>query len=173
MRWKPVPGFEGLYEVSDTGIIVSLPRDYGFGKIHTKTPLKQEVSRGYGRVVLYRDGKRHRLLVHRIVAVAFIPNPNNLPCVNHKDEDRLNNRADNLMWCTPKENTMWGNCRSKISKAVSKPVNQYTKKGCLVKRWESMTLAANSLGISLSEISKCTRAQNCTAGEFYWRYADE
>lgn len=173
MSWKPVPGYEGLYEVSDKGEVVSLPRNYHYGTIYTRTLLQQREDRGYLRVVLYQNGKRHCLPVHRLVAGAFIPNPDNLPWVNHKDENRRNNRVDNLMWCTPKQNTNWGTCRSKISKAVSKQVDQYAKDGTFIKRWQSMTEAAKALRLPLSEISKCTRTTQYTSGGFYWRYANE
>lgn len=110
MRWLPVVGYEGVYEVSDTGRVRSLPRKTlgRWGKLKT-TPgglLKgYELKWGYIRVDLSKDGKTSHQSVHRMVALAHIPNPDNKPCVNHIDNIRHNNKASNLEWCTHKENT--------------------------------------------------------------------
>lgn len=110
-RWLPVAGFQGLYEVSDTGRVRSLPRKtlsrWGKFKTSPGKDIKCEVSNvGYARVCLSKHGKKFRYSAHRLVASAFIPNPNGKPCVNHKDSDRLNNTAANLEWCTHQENTL-------------------------------------------------------------------
>lgn len=104
---KAIPEFDG-YVVSSDGTV--------FSKKHG-TPLKPtDNGRGYKRVTLWRNGKPKCVYVHRLVANAFIPNPNNLPQVNHKDENKSNNRADNLEWCTDKYNVNYGTCRERISK---------------------------------------------------------
>lgn len=96
-RWKPVPGYEGLYEVSSHGKVKSL--NYrGKGKQEVLKPAKDK--KGYLRVTLTMDGVHTTFQVHRLVALAFIPNPGNLPQVNHMDKDPGNNRVDNLEWCT-------------------------------------------------------------------------
>jgi len=96
MNWKPVKGYEGLYEVSDAGDVFS---------VRTGRMMKSSMtSHGYMRVVIQVDGKQSMKHCHRLVAEAFIPNPDNLPQVNHIDGNRLNNHVSNLEWCTPSEN---------------------------------------------------------------------
>lgn len=96
MNWKPIKGYVGQYDVSDTGLVFS----------HKTNRLLDcgLTTHGYRRVVLTTGHKSSFKHVHRLVAEAFIPNPDNLPQVNHKDGNRLNNRADNLEWCTHSEN---------------------------------------------------------------------
>ena len=117
-EWRPVVGYEGLYEVSNTGQIRSFDRyvKYSNGRIHLHkgkvlSPIKDKD--GYLQVNLCYNGKIHQIKVHRIVAQAFIPNPNNLPQVNHKDEDKTNNSVDNLEWCTVKYNNNYGSRKDK------------------------------------------------------------
>ena len=101
-NWKDVVGFEELYMVSDRGEVVSFAHR---GTFKGARLLKPNVDkRGYARIGLCKNNKRHNLFVSRIVAEAFIENPNNKPHVNHIDCDPLNNSASNLEWCTPKEN---------------------------------------------------------------------
>lgn len=93
--FKTVAGYEGLYQVSDYGVIFSIKRN---------TTLKPDSAKGYKRVILSKDGITTRFSVHRLVAVAFIPNPDNKPFVNHINNDRAYNSRDNLEWCTHTEN---------------------------------------------------------------------
>ena len=99
-EWKNIIGYEGLYEVSDIGNVRNVRRN---------TLLKlTKTNYGYIQVSLYKNGIKTGLKVHRLVAEAFIPNPDNLPQVNHKDEDRTNNNVTNLEWCTAKYNSNYG-----------------------------------------------------------------
>ena len=98
--WKDVEGFEGLYRVSSEGVLVSTPRRGTNGGAVTRYKMKH----GYEEYHLFKDGKRHRRYVHRVLAKCFISNPENKPCVNHIDGNPLNNTMDNLEWVTHKEN---------------------------------------------------------------------
>ena len=93
--WRDVIGFENLYLVSNLGNVYS---------IHSKKQLKLKDNKGYYNVTLFKNGKRYYKIVHRLVAEAFIPNPNNFKEINHKDENKINNNVDNLEWCDAKYN---------------------------------------------------------------------
>lgn len=106
--WKTILGYEGLYEVSSLGSVKSLHRfrkDSGDRLVAVKERfLRAENTQGYKRVALQKDGKGKHFSVHRLVATAFIPNPENKPSINHIDNQRDNNCVTNLEWCTAKEN---------------------------------------------------------------------
>ena len=111
-EWRPIEGYEGLYEVSSYGRVRSLDRyvkngcSYRLHKGKVLSLLKGEY--GYLQVNLHCNGKMYKKYVHRLVAETFLPNPDNLPEVNHKDEDKSNNRVDNLEWCNRKYNLSYG-----------------------------------------------------------------
>jgi len=119
--WKPVVGFEGLYEVSNRGRVRSVDRKIlqKNGRTRTKVGvvLKQFITnKGYPYVMVNKDYKQHLKTVHRLVAQAFIPNPNNYPVVNHKDEDKTNNCVENLEWCTQSYNMTWNGLSKRIAR---------------------------------------------------------
>ena len=129
--WKPVVGYEGLYEVSNKGTVKSLDRFTKSGRGNGNRFISGKIlksalnKKGYPSVVLCKDGKMFTQRVHRLVAEAFIPNPDNLPVVNHKDEDKTNNCVDNLEWCTNKYNCNYGTsisrmCETRLSKGINK-----------------------------------------------------
>lgn len=124
---KPVIGYEGYYEVDNCGRVYALNRvihveDNGrsYDKHLVGGIIKQHMhSKGYKIVPLTRDGKTKNIFVHRIVAMAFLANPNKLPCINHKDEDKTNNFVENLEWCTYQYNNAYGSKPKKHSKWMS------------------------------------------------------
>ena len=120
--WKPVVGYEGLYEVSNLGRVKALGNGLKCSRFKGKEIImKQEVSNvGYNRVSLRKNRKYKHWGVHRLVAIAFLPNPNNLPIVNHKDENPLNNCVDNLEWCTQKYNVNHANSQKKKVESFKK-----------------------------------------------------
>lgn len=114
--WKPISGYENLYKISNLGNVISL-RNNRF--------LKHHMIKGYLFVQLSKDGKSRNYLVHRLVAGAFIDNPNNLPEINHKDENPLNNVVFNLEWCTHKYNMNYNNLGKRIK--IQKELNELYK----------------------------------------------
>ena len=117
--WRPIEGYEGLYEVSNTGRVRSVDRYvktcYGSYRLYKGKVLSPGKDKnGYLKVVLNCNGKCKTINVHRLTAQAFIPNPDNLPMVNHKDEDKSNNNVDNLEWCTAKYNNTYGTRQDKV-----------------------------------------------------------
>lgn len=175
--WKAVPGYEGLYEVSDQGRVRSLPRVIDMpsklGNIyqlrHKGKVLKQHVD-GSGRFYVGLCGVAFR--VHRLVAMAFIPNPDNLPQVNHKDENPKNNRVENLEWCSFQYNLNYGTRLARIGKHFWLPVIGTDKDGKEY-YFSSMREAGEKIGISYQGISDCCRGLKYrhTAGGYKWRYA--
>ena len=172
-KWRPIEGYEGLYEVSDWGDVKSTQYWNGTYERILK-PIK--TNRNYKTVGLYKDGKMKINLVHRLVAQAFIPNPNNLPCVNHKDENTSNNRVDNLEWCTFEYNHYYGTAMQRLAeknkKRCSKTVLQYTLDGQFVKEWESIAEAHRN-GFSASHICQCCNGKRNYHKNFVWKYTEE
>lgn len=148
--WKDVKGYECLYQVSNFG---NIKRD---NKI--LNPGKNQD--GYSMVCLCKDGNQKIKLVHRLVAQAFIPNPNNYPQVNHKDENKSNNTVDNLEWCSIQYNQEYSN---------AKEVLQYNLKGELVRKYSSLSKAAKETGYSESMISRAARNGKMYKN-FNWEY---
>lgn len=179
--WKDVIGYEGLYQVSNLGKVKALEKYVNSGiknnnKVKRKSVLlKQHVKLGYYEVCLTKNNKKHFIKVHRLVAQAFIPNQNNLPQVNHKDENTLNNNVSNLEWCTAKYNCNYGNRNKNIYKnnpfkAIK--VNQYDLNNNLINSFSSIAEASRFYKCSSLTISRyclnITKDKN-----FIWRYAEK
>lgn len=117
--WKDIPSYEGLYQVSNDGKVRSLDRIDTLGRKRKGRILKQAFDKKkYKYVSLCKDNKSKALKVHRLVAMTFIPNPNNYPIINHKDENPSNNHVSNLEWCTYKYNSNYGTRNERLSKAM-------------------------------------------------------
>ena len=139
-----------------------------------------ENSNGYLKVKIYNHCKYKHKTVHRLVAQAFIPNPNNYPVINHKDCNKHNNRVENLEWCTYKYNSTHakknGRLKNNIALAIEaskKPIIQYDVKGNLIKKWNSITEASKNLKIELSNISHACKGERKSAGGYRWKYDNE
>lgn len=161
--WKEIPGYEGLYLVSSDGDIVALPK-----KSRKKGRLMKLSLRGtdylkYQCVRLSKDGKTKSCSVHRLVAEAFLPNPEGLPEVNHKDKDPMNNRVDNLEWCTRQYNIEYSK-----NKAVLQMIG-----GVVVNIFDSITHASEITGINRRSINNVLTGWAATAGGYQWKYATE
>lgn len=165
MYWRHIVGFEEYYLVSDSGQVWSLRRH----KV-----LKPKIDRyGYEVVGLSINGKSYHRTVHRLVAQAFIPNPNNLPTVNHINEDKTDNRVSNLEWTSIADNDNHGTRNERMADTKCRlPVEQIFPDGSTV-RYKGVKDAWRKTGITRSSISLCCKNIRKTAGGYKWRYADE
>lgn len=131
-QWRPIEGYERMYEVSNLGRVRSSDSYNRLGRLHLKGRiLRPKIEpNGYLRATLFKEGKRKVFMIHRLVAQAFIPNPEGLPQINHIDEDKTNNRVENLEWCDGKYNMNYGtrtergtknSLQTKISKGLVDP----------------------------------------------------
>lgn len=177
--WKDIQGYEGFYQVSSLGRIRSLDKPYFKGKPYIRKGkiLVQKLQRnGYMKIGLLKNNIQKWHNVHRIVAGAFIPNPNNLPYVNHKDEDKANNAVLNLEWCTPSYNIHFGNAIKKLSQAkknhprMSKIVVQYDMQGREIAEYPSANEAARETGIKQGTISSCCIGKTKSTHGYVWKY---
>lgn len=165
--WKDIAGYEGLYQVSNLGRVKNIKSGI------ILKPAKN--SAGYLHVHL--TGNKHYYL-HRLVALAFIPNPHNYPEVNHKDENKENNCVDNLEWADRKYNCNYGTRNEKMANSLtnhkerSKAVIQYSSKGEFVKQYPSIKEAERQTGINNSWIVRCLKGKRKSTYGFIWRYAD-
>ena len=181
-EWKDIEGYEGKYQVSNLGRVRSLDRDivrrtrYGtMAPYHINgSVLKPLHSQGdYCYVHLFdKDGASTNHKVHRLVAKAFVPNPDNLNEVNHIDEDKDNNRADNLEWCKHVDNCNHGtrNERSAVKRGIQ--VEQLTLDGHHVAFYQSACEASRQTGIARKGINDCCRRHLKTAGGYLWKYKE-
>ena len=167
-EWQDVIGYEGLYQVSNKGNIRSFHS--GNWKV-----LRQSIrTGGYRKIFLRKNKVRKSFFVHRLVATAFIPNPNNLPIINHKDENPSNNCVENLEWCTHLYNMTYGTCQERartthLSKTPS--ILMYDKEGTLKAIFNSVIEAEKETGIPHSNIVACCKGRLKTAGGYVWKYS--
>lgn len=172
-QWKPVVGYEHTYEVSDKGNVRSIARKGSNNKTYGGIVRKQCTNIwGYKHVCLYQDGTERTRTVHRMVAEAFIPNPDNLPCINHKDEDKTNNSVGNLEWCTYKYNSNYGTQKNRASDKKAMPVIGTDADG--VEHWyRSSRDAAEAITgkRQRTHITECCNGKRPHAYGCTWRYA--
>ena len=173
--WKPVVGYENLYEVSNLGRIRSFDRwvksKNGSIRICRGRILKPYTNKdGYLYVVLCKNNKHKTYKVHRLVAEAFLPNPDNLPQVNHKDENKQNNNVENLEFCDCKYNINFGTAIARRSKTISKAVVQYTLDGTFVREWPSAMDAEREGGFRSECICMCCKGKIKTHKGFIFLY---
>ena len=183
--FKPICGFEGLYEISNLGRVKSF--NY-LGK-HETNYLKPGISYGYYVVSLSKNGVHKMKKVHRLVAEAFLPNPNNYGFINHKIEGDEGKRKNFVMlddngdvlystieWCDQKYNNTYGSVKKRQSdtlmKKSAKKIEQYSLDGKLVKIWDSQHLIKiDGIEINKGYILRCCKGKNKTAYNFIWKFS--
>lgn len=166
-KWKDIPGFEGYYQISDLGRVKSVERVVRDRKLPAKIIKSSGVS--YQSVGLWKDNKGHNFLVHRLVAQAFLPNPDNLPEVDHKDGDVTNNKVDNLEWVTASDNHL-----RKIQNKSKKKTSYRRSVKCLEtgEIFTSISAAGRSVNADATQIVESIQAQRCCKGSTF-AYADD
>lgn len=169
--WKDVEGYEGLYQVSNLGRVRSLDRvtynPVQPGCVRHGKLIKPQKRGRYLFNALRKDGEAKQISIHRLVASAFVPNPNNYPVVNHKNENKYDNRAENLEWCTQKYNCNYGQRNRKTGDKHFKPVMSIDKFGN-TEKFESILAASKSIGLCRSTIGNAVTGRNKTAGGKKW-----
>ena len=187
-EFRDIKGYEGKYQISNFGRVKSLKDSHGGYRERILNPI--EHSQGYLTVILYKNGKIKNYKIHRLVAEVFIPNPNNYPCVNHKDENPSNNCVDNLEWCNHKYNINYGTCqhrrvantdykevsRKRAEKLLnrkdqSKTVLQFTKDNEFVREWVS-TKECGRNDYDHSAVAACCRGKLKSHKGFIWKYKE-
>ena len=175
-EWRDIAGYEGLYMVSNLGRVKSL----NYNRTGQEGILKAfKDSAGYLQVNLFKDGSKKFYLIHRLVAIAFITNIDNLSEVNHIDENKENNCANNLEWCNREYNINYGARNKKASESnknnqkVSKPIMAIHKINGLILTFSSASEASRQVGIPVSNISACCNGRLKSAGKYIWRYTEQ
>ena len=174
--WRPIDGFEGLYEVSNLGRVKSCDRfvnSKGGTRLHKGKVLKQaKDGGGYLQVNLCKDGKPTAVKVHRLVWEGFNGKIPEGMQVNHIDEDKTNNSLDNINLMTPKQNVNWGTGNERRSKSLSKPIIQYSINGKKLAEFDSLSDASNQLNINIGNITSTLKGKRKTAGGYKWKFKD-
>ena len=176
-RLYDIPGFEGLYKITKDGRIYGIKRKHWMNLSYDKD--------GYLKVKIHKGGKCYYYRVHRLVAITFIPNPNNLPVVNHINSIRDDNRVENLEWCTVQQNNIhaleYGNRDYSSKEHLSnmskkrwehnlKPVEMYTKQGQYIKTFINAGEASKQTGIKRKYIVDVCNGEQRTTGGYIFKY---
>lgn len=171
--WKGIEGYPD-YQVSNLGRVKSLSRKHKVlkGFVIPEKILKPVVRKnsGYGYVTIFKNGVSKPIAIHRLVAMAFIPNPYNYKVVNHKDEIKSNNCADNLEWCTSHYNFNYGTCRERANAKNRKRILMSLPNGRQIAEWASPTDAAHALRFDEEFIAKAARGETDMAYGYIWKY---
>lgn len=162
-KWKDVKNYEGLYQISNLGEIKSYYKGCKVLKINI-------TACGYCYITLYKNKKPKRFPIHRLVAQAFIKNPNNYLFINHKDENKLNNNVNNLEWCSHKYNCNYGSRNYRCALHNWKRVQRYNRQNELIGEFPSLKEAEKITGVKYQLISRVCRGKRKTAGGSIWKY---
>lgn len=180
--WKDIKEFEGYYQISNKGRVLSLERkvksaisNSGYRTVNLRI-LKTRIDKyGYDTIILRRYNKDKHFTIHRLVAIAFIDNPNKYPSINHIDENKLNNTPENLEWCTVKHNNLYNNRQQLINEKLREVVKgkiilQYDLNMNFIKEWRSLREIHRTLRFNRQEINKTCRKERDSYNGYIWRY---
>lgn len=179
--WKPIMGYKGFYEVSNLGNVRSIGRMVknrwgGETYVKGKTMTQSVTAYGYKQVKLVKDGEVKSAKVHRLVAEAFISNPENLPCINHKDEVKTNNVVNNLEWCTSKYNTLYGTrverCAKYQRENKGRPVDMYSLDGTFLQHYDYINETAKD-GYNPASVLSCCKGKSISTKGVTFRFTGE
>lgn len=190
-QWRDVVGYEGLYAVSNNGRVKSVDNYHTFisklGKPSKRFKrgkfLGRTFSHDYNRVTLCKLAVSKIMSVHRLVAIAFIPNPNEYPDVNHIDGNKRNNNVSNLEWCTKSQNTIHSYSVLKRTASpnslnkggehpASVPILQFDLNGSFIKEWAAVIEIQRELGVNSTNVIACCRGKQKTCGGFIWKHKE-
>lgn len=160
--WRDIKGYEGLYQISNFGNIKGLK----YQKI--LTPKKR--NDGYLNIQLYKNNKRKKFFIHRLVAETFLENPKKYPCVNHIDENKQNNNLINLEFCSIKYNNRYSLYKS--NKRKRRKINQYDLNGNFIMQWKSIKEINRKLNLSYYGIFNCLSGRQNTSCNYIWKYEE-
>ena len=167
--WRDIEGYEGLYQVSNLGNVRSL--NWGNQGYTRNMYLKKHPS-GYRQVELVKNGIKKMITVHRLVAMAFVPNPDGLPMINHRDEDKTNNRVENLEWCDNTYNVLYSLKRhASNTKYRDRKIVQKDRLGNVLRVWENVATVKRVLGYNAWSITQCCNGKRSQAYGFEWQFA--
>lgn len=173
--WKDIDGYDGRYQISNFGRLKSFAQDRIRGKVKDGYP----IGKGYrGALLRDHEGNAKFYPIHRLVASAFIDNPNNYPQVNHKDEVKTNNHVDNLEWCTNDYNAHYGTKNQRAAESnrccstTSKPIYSVDKDG-KIEEYASIGEAERQTGCSHCNIVRHLKGRRPTCGGRRWYYSDD
>lgn len=173
--WKDIKGYEGLYQVSNKGRVKSL----NYRRIGKEGILKGRPDKdGYLRIGLYKNKKQKPFYIHRLVAIAFLPNPNNLPQVNHKDENKENNHVENLEWCTSEYNNNYGSRNERASVSMKGKKHKLKKQILCIETGEIFDTSQDVINImfngkgSQSNIRNHLNGQRKSAYGYHFKYIE-
>lgn len=158
---KDVKGYEGLYAVTSCGKVWSYRNECFLKPLVTRS--------GYFYVTLHKNGMYKNYRIHRLVADAYIPNTDNLPYINHKDENKANNCLQNLEWCDAKYNANYGSRIDRIAASNKKPILQFSLDGEFVREWPSATDVGREVK---SNICNCLKGKLPSAYGYVWKYKE-
>lgn len=181
---KDIPEYEGLYEIDFKGNVFSKNHTITIQNPNTKQPmtflkkgkkLKPYLkNNGYLHVSLCKNGHCKLYSIHRLVATVFLNNPNNYTCVNHKDENKLNNSVENLEWCTNEYNYYYGiGCKKRKENQQTKKIKQFDLNNRFINSYNSINEAARILNIRSCNISAVCKGKRKTAGNYIWKYEEK